>query len=463
MADLLQFVDSIQAFPTVRLDLNTPDSGPWSLQYQGTDFSPPRLRRAIAQTLLVDGATIPAAAYDNRIVRLRLDLITSTVDDAATQLQKLAVELNRDTNFLKWKPGTTQEVFFRTMRSDMTQVVEMPGGGTLRHVDVEVLAEPFAYGLLQALPNVTVNNDPLAGSNPMRWLVTGVKGDVETPLILRFPFSDVFATGPAAIAVRTRSGAVPFVLQAESMTTSGSDTALQSNDPVMSGAGSNYTRTTFATTATLAVRLLGNVFPASASIDNRGLYRVFVRYRRSSATGVINMQLVQTFGGTGPLVATKLTTGRSYADLGLVSLPSGLDPREGFAGLTAPAVRGNIVDFWAERISGSSNLDIDVFLFVPADEVMALVKLGASTGPTTTVLDGTINTIYQLGASGEVYSREAALWSGGLPLVWPNVTNTVVFVLNAAGPVAGDDSITESTAVEQSYYPRYLYVRPVST
>src|SRR5688500_18882199 len=115
MAVTAGFVDSIAESPTTRLDLN--DGTVWRLQ-DGTELTPPPLRRSVTQSLLADGATYPAAAYDNRTIRLELLLQAADADAAATQLQALARELERPENFLRWAPHTTEPVFFKTFRSD---------------------------------------------------------------------------------------------------------------------------------------------------------------------------------------------------------------------------------------------------------------------------------------------------------------------------------------------------------
>ncbi len=155
------FVDSIATSPTTRLDLM---SGQWRLTVEGTSFPPPELRRSVVSTLLVDGEQIPSAAYANRTITLRLHCLATTDDDTASAIQDLAQELDRPANFLKWQPGTTQPVFFRTLRADYSAV---QWDQVLKMATVSIPAEPFAYGLKQTLPAVLVNNDPAATSGGM--------------------------------------------------------------------------------------------------------------------------------------------------------------------------------------------------------------------------------------------------------------------------------------------------------
>lgn len=137
---LVRFVDRIAASPTVRLDIMRV----WSVRPE-SDLSPPPRRRAIAGTLLADGQIVPAAAWDNRTIRLELRL-RSGVDEnvAAAALQQLARELDRPGNVLLWQPGTSNPVFFRTLRAEFGAVRWNPLDKTAQ---VLIPAEPFGYGI----------------------------------------------------------------------------------------------------------------------------------------------------------------------------------------------------------------------------------------------------------------------------------------------------------------------------
>ena len=111
----------------VRLDLN--DGITWGVNYEGTDFSPPPLKQAWSNTLLTDGERLSAAAYANRTINLNMDLMVSTQDGIAAELQKLWRELNRPSNFLMYQPeGAANPVYFRTLRSSDTRVTDFPAG-----------------------------------------------------------------------------------------------------------------------------------------------------------------------------------------------------------------------------------------------------------------------------------------------------------------------------------------------
>jgi hypothetical protein len=100
VAGVVQFVDRIDAAPTVRLDLNSAASG-LMVGVAGIDFSPPPVLRASAGTLLGDGERVPAWAYANRVLKVPVQVVSATATAAAVALQSLARELARPTNVLR--------------------------------------------------------------------------------------------------------------------------------------------------------------------------------------------------------------------------------------------------------------------------------------------------------------------------------------------------------------------------
>lgn len=479
MAHTLQFVDKISASPTVRLDLNT---SPWSFLVEGHDFSPPPLRRSIAQTMMRSGGTVAAAAYDLRTLKFRLALQESSADAAATQVQNLARELDRSdsmelggtSNYLKWQPGTTAPVFFRTYRSDMSAVREIGANDGIRFFEVEILADPFAIGIREDAGLVTVNNDPAAVSNPMYFDLTGIKGDVDTPLILEIDaasgLADSVTDKPVSVLATRRRGTpgnAPRLVQAESMTM-GTDTATQANSASFSGTSNNYIRTTFATNANMVLRASHKPIPASASVDVRGQYRVFVRYRLNSASaGDIKVKLDWGAEGgvfTNPTVTLPNITGIAIADLGFVVFPPGGDAGN-YGGTNLP-VAGNYIGFHAQRVTGSGTLDIDYFLFVPSDDQMAILNFpltGLDVTPDEWVIHGPTETMFPQDSSGNIASTtNFAGLRGGFLSARPGVTNRVFFLRHVAKEVGGD-TLTATTQIQVYYHPLYLYVRPATT
>lgn len=468
----LAFVDSISGSPVTRLNLN--DDNPWRTLAEDTTFEPPPLNRALVSNLLADGGVVTAAAYENRTIQLALRLpMEATADQAATHLQALARELDRPGNFLRYRPDTTAPVFFRTFRSSFSTVIWDP---VQRRATVQLLAEPFAYGLKETLATATPGNNP-AGT---MWLdVTGVKGDVPAPLNLVVGASGVVSGGrrKTVIAVRRRGtpSAAPFALQAEAMSTASADTTVQPNSTLMSGAGSNYVRTTFASIATAFPRVSIGPWPTPASVDLRGTYRVYARVRQNTGSDVIEVQLrwgAADVGVENTPVVLPPDLGPSaptvkYVDLGLVQMPVGTDVPEDFAG-AAMSSRGINLAVWARRISGTGSLDIDVLLFVPADDRMLLVTWPdtGGAGATDFYIDSDRSRIYGRGTVGELFSTQAPEIEGGFPMVSPGVTNRVYVArdvgITTAANSAGD-VLTGTLSITPSYFPRYQHVRPPTT
>lgn len=471
MASVVQFVDKIASSPTVRLDLNS-FAGGIMVATDGIDFSPPPLRRAVISTLFNDGDYIPAAAYGNRTLKIPVELIFGTTDNAATAMQNLARELARPNNILKVQlDGATSPIFFRTLAApDYTLSMLRLLLTAHTNITLEIPAEPFALGLKEVIANVTVTEDPAAGTNPMRWDITGVKGDVETPLVLTLPTGNLYDAGdPISVLGVRRRGTVantPFFLQAEAMTLD-TDTTLPGADATMSGTGSSYARCSFGTDDSMIRRVHLDTYPTSISVDNRGRYRVFALLRRSSASGTINVQLGYTANSATVLVqndpvTTDLVTARCHVDLGLITFPTGLDPvMDGYSNTEVP-VKGRYIEVRAERISGGSSLDIDYLLFVPADDQMALIDWGDSLSTTDEfVIDSVHEMVYSQTTSDEVYGSLPTALAGGFPLITPNVTNRIFWIRRTGRGATVTKS--ETTVIAASYWPRYLFARPATT
>jgi hypothetical protein len=615
----VQFVDGISSTPSVRLDLAL---APWNVR-DTTEFTPPELRRSVVSTQLADGDRYPAAAYGNRVITLVVQILGTTDDATASALQRLMRELDRPSNILRYRPGTSQPVFFRTFRCGPSDVQWDP---VEKAVTAHIPADSFGYGLRETLPTVIVSNDMVdqlpANANPYFetnaanwtatggtiarstaqahegaasllltpdgvtatvdarselvtaspgqswrasawvrcavarnvtvninwrnsvgglistssstvavaattwtlldlpattgapaltaqaqitvsmgptppasntlhidearirpagpgaggccWDITGVKGDVETPLFMSIAQGSISSPDrrQSVIAVRRRGtpSAAPFVLQAEAMSLVGTaDTTLgAANDPLMSGPGQNYLRTTFVTFATMRRRASIDPWPAAASDDVRGTYRVYGRTRKAVGADVISMRLV--WGGGGSLIFNDIATLRAasdnivqYADLGLVQFPVGADPvTDGYSG-DELAARGLYFEIQAARTSGTGNLDIDCLVFMPADDRQALISWAIDAAATAFVVDPARTMIYAVGASGEVRTAGLIELTSALPMVSPAVTNRIAFLQDTGQLSAGGDLLANSTTISPYYWPRYLSVAPVGS
>lgn len=617
---VFQFVDSMADNPTVRLDLN--NGQPFYIANKEIDMSPPPLRRAVATTMMVDGARIPATAWDNRVVKLPIQLVATNVDAAAVAIQALSRELCRETNILRVQLGSTP-YYFRTFAApdyafSMTKLFAQYGIATL-----EIPAEPFVYGPKETLPSVTVSNDPDEGqavnANPyfetdvsdwtatggtfvrstaqshegvasglytpdgvtatskvevgvhqpavvgvryrssawvrcavsrnvvitLDWYtaanafissspatiavtantwtridmgaaapattglfgmsvqmtgtpaasntlfvdearmfqpgtqggslfdVTGIKGDMETPLVLRRSVTNVGHQSLFSTRRRGTPSRAPYAIQAEAMAVF-TDTTTQPNDAGFSGAGNNYTRTTFATNATMTNRLLITNVPANESVDARGSYRVFARMRKNGTTSTINVRLA--FGqGSGltavlsdPLPVTWTTPTLAEFTMNatplLVTIPVGYDPvQDGVSGAEMKA--GTIfMRLDAERIGGSDTLDVDYLLVVPADDRLSIVNWSDDpVPPPAFVLDGIHDMVYGLSSGGAIDSGIPGYYVGGPPMLSTDGAINRVYFINEVKPATAEPVFPTTFTLDMWYWPRYLYIRPAAS
>ncbi len=467
-APVCQFVDRVGTGAVQRLNLNdgqklTLLAGPD--QRPGPDFSPPALKRAVVNTLLAEGATIPASAYDNRIIRLPLRVTACDEEEMAEILETLHRELDRGQNILKWHPTyNSKPVYFRTFRSPdyrLDQTVE--GRGELR-ATLTILAEPFAYGDRVDGATITINNDPAHAVNPMRYDVTGVMGDVPTPAYLEGGQVAVGLTGLQCLIAVRRHGTPGgfYVFQAEDAGALGADTTVQANSPLMSGAGNNWCRTTFATDITLVTRLDAPNCPGgiASSLEYRGTYRVFARVQKTVAGDDIAVQMgyivtpVQIVNNivTLPNIATP-----QLVDLGLLPVPGGAGPENiGYSGIAAVPQSVRCL-FRASRAAGTGNLDWDYVLFVPADEELCIVDWPAGIGADAGYMwDGPNDEVFKRsGLNATIQSVGGIARVGTIPLFTPDQTNRLAFIRQ----IGTADAIADTTDFIVSYWPRYLYIR----
>ena len=168
MPNILQLAPSVGSVsPT--LDLNAAGIGLFQLMANPEPkFDPPPLRRATAGTLLSDGLRQPAAAFDNRTITFTLRLLSGTQAQKQTALGALYQELNKLAPVLRLQySDASTSTWYRLLRSPANPIRRIRADGRALLVDVELLAEPFGYGLPVILPIVTVNDDPAAAGNAM--------------------------------------------------------------------------------------------------------------------------------------------------------------------------------------------------------------------------------------------------------------------------------------------------------
>ena len=452
MATLVKFVDSIAASPTTRLDLN--DGTTWTVT--ALDPGMPRLRRAASANAMTHGIFVSSSTYDARRLTITLVLNAGTADGNGTEVQKLARELDRTDNFLMYQDNAfTKPVFFRTYRSDFSQLQRFIGS-TAYQGTVEILAEPFALGLLETLGPFTVNYDP-AASNGLYFDATGVIGDVEAQPRVSWPTGASGSTFTFSLRRRGTPSATPFLLQAEAMTLGGdSSISTESN---ASGGASNNAVNLGTITSSLVQRVSMADYPSSDTVDARGRYRVLARFKHNNATPTTyQLKLGYTSTDNVNPTVTFTATGNawvSFKDLGYINIPFGADPVASDDGTTL-AADGVPLSLRVASTSGSPSCALDYLLFIPADDRLGIVAEGYSSAGGDTVVDGN-GLVWARTSGGAVQTPDnPSAMTGGTIALAPNVTNRVFAIPSYAATA----TITGTVAVTLKYHPRYLFVRP---
>jgi len=257
------------------------------------------------------------------------------------------------------------------------------------------------------------------------------------------------------------------VIQAELMT-QGTD-AVATTDATFSGGSKS--RISFAT-QNVSVLRLSDTFPADgvATVEARGEYIVYARVARTVAGGTIHIQLGYGASSTAPImndavVVPGTANNPVVVNLGKVPVPVGSDPIEhGFSGVQTKVVLP-FVGIYADRVSGTSGLDVDYLYFVPADDLTLIAQFPSDN--TTYAIDGTTD------AGGAVYALTAALdevvttatpcqivGGGGFPEAIPGQTNRVHFIRHvdptgAAMTGAPFDPVSSTTTLHVYCWPRW--------
>lgn len=183
--EVVQVVDSIAPAAAVLLDLNSGVAGMWFLRAGAApDFSPPPLRRSVAQSMLVDGALLSSTAYDNRTIVLPLRLaatgtLASGTWDPVKQgaLASLGQRFDQALALLRWQPrSASTPTYYRVLRSPSFDIVRWSPTDGVLDVDVELLAEPFGLGHQVTLGSTTGpdNANPFFETTATNW--TGING-----------------------------------------------------------------------------------------------------------------------------------------------------------------------------------------------------------------------------------------------------------------------------------------------
>lgn len=458
MPNILQFVDSISATATVRLDLNDFAT---HLLGRGFDFSPPRLRRIGAESPFTDGSHISSTTYDNRTVSLPLHLLTAPdVDSLLAMKSDIDRELNRETNFLRiQRTGQSAPRYLRTFRSEVSDSDRWTDFRSLRQL--EILAEPFAYGVRVDSAAATITNDPAAATNGLYMDIVNPSGDVPTPIVLWQETTGLPMTN-TWIGARSRTVADLFwVRQAESFIPD-ADTSVVA---VAGSSGGSVLRTTFATLTSPQLRLYSGfwaAYPAAPSAVNmaaaRGTYRVLVRCKQTTASDVITVSIGSSTLTTSIYSTVTLASSTKWQviDLGLVDVPNVDGPSVGLH--SASQVIPLQMRLFAGRTSGVGSLDWDYAVLMPADESLMSGVYGTVADSVNRVTTSFLYTTSLFASDAYRDDQVITQPRGGWPTISPGATNRI-YLLEAGLTTALDPGpITLAVPYKVSYWPRYLTV-----
>ena len=471
MASVWQFVaDMASASPTVLLDLNSSST---MRVGQGWNLDPPDYEKGYAGGALRHGKRVTRSVAGNRLLVIPIEIIKGNAALAAQAVEDLGRQIAVD-NILKFQPDGGTPVFFRTF-ADPDYASRVRGVLTQdTSITLQIEAEPFCYGPRVTVTGspFTVSNNPAAATNPCRFDITGVLGDVPTPLLL-VATSTGGAGAPSGLVSRTahfatRRRGTPSnyanVIQAEDMT-QGTNAVVTADAAMSNGSKS---RISFGTPG-LTLRL-SDTFPGNGTsvADARGEYTVYARINKATANDTIVLQLGYGASSAAPVMndAYSYTTSIGnplWVNLGKVPVPAWSDPGAvGYSGVSTKVVLP-FVGLYASRASGTAVLDVDCLYFMPADDQTVIVKW--PTTDTTYALDGTSN------EGGSAYAVTTALdeilttatpaqvvGGGGFPELIPGQTNRIHMIRDVAVSV---DPITDTTTLAAYYWPRWReYTRP---
>jgi hypothetical protein len=462
-----QFVaDMASASPSVLLDINARPL----MVGDGWKINPASYEKGYSGGPMRHGRRPTRSTAANLTLVIPLQVLGATNDAAATVIQNLGHQLRVD-NILKVQHGSNP-VFFRTFANPEYSIDVVKTLVSDAKITLQIEAEPFAYGPRVQVTGspFTLSNNPAAGSNPMHIDITGVLGDVETPLFLiatSTGASNGLGSKWSHVATRRRGTPSGYsnVVQAESMTLG--TNAVVTADAAFSG-GSKLRITPG--TATHVIRA-NSAFPSNgvSTVEARGEYIVYARVAKTTAADVWTTQLKYGVDSVAPVendtVTLPLVAGPFWVNLGKVPVPAWSDPgRHGFSGVSTKVVLP-WVGFYAGRSSGSGSLDFDCLYFVPADESTVIVQW--PTTDTTYVLDGTTD------EGGSAYAMNTALdevlttatparihAGGGFPELIPGQTNRI-HMIRQVDPAGTVDGITNTTTLRAYYWPRWReFTRP---
>lgn len=468
MANTVQIVDKIDASPTVLLDLNDETSW-WVREFRAP---PPRLRRSVFANAMRDGAHHAASQYDDRLLTIVLDSRESTQDAAATQLQTLFRLLDTaDGKYLKYQPdGASSPVFFALKRADITELLDVPASAAMRQLTVEIPAESFALGLLVEHGPYQIDNDPASSGNPQYVDLPTIIGDVPAPLIY-WDGSSGLTYGRRYLTTWATDSPQHLFEQAENMTL-GTDTSNPGGaaSTTFSGSGSNnYVVTNFGTVTAMEDRLRWTITATDGSTAGRWRLLVFGALTALSDAYTVRAVVSNDVTQTGETIAWPNTASRVVLDLGIFNLGPANVVTAGYS-QSRNSLEQTLIDFEAAG-PNTTSLRWDCALLLPVGgqiETAGLTSAFVSSAQKT-VVDSVTEDVAYIETGSDIIDGLATVGNaraelaGGFPYVHPGVGNRLFVIAHESPTSPPRAAVNSYVSAYVAYWPRYLFVRPVST
>jgi hypothetical protein len=424
------------------------------------------------------GASTPEAT--TRTITVPVHLLGASLDAVGAKVQSLAKLVGQPWVLRVRRSGATVDGWIRcypTIPQISTDVTGAHGGGVASGV-ITAQTEPYAYGARVDRTAATVPLVDPTATGAFVLDVTGVTGDAPTPVFIRCSDAALVGTAHGTLFCIRRTGtptSLPvssLVVQAESGTTSSTNvgnsnivtTASFADATFSGGTGARWTFVAGYTVGDGAGR--STFTPALSGAEAPGLYKLLARVRRSTGDEyTFNPYVAGTTYALDAVVFPAGGTNTRMVDLGTVQLPSG-QPQQLAAPTPALLGAGALsftIDMFRTSGTASSNLDVDYFLLVPADEDLGVAyqSAAAPAGSWLTV-DGYAQDIYLsngdpfLSASNVLSSALRLDYVGGVPRLYPGLTNRL-FVVGGFSTVTVA-ALAASAALQVSFWPRYTWL-----
>lgn len=411
-----------------------------------------------------------------RRITVPVILFGASVDAVGAKVGSLVRLVSRPWVLRVRRSGATTDGWLRcypTIPQMGSAVTGAHGGGVATGV-ITASTEPYAYGArVDAGPTSVPQNPNSASAFVLD--VSAPAGDAPTPVVIRCSDTTNLLGGAHAtlVAVR-RSGAPASLTGLYASADAGTGTVLGANvtvtDPFADAtfSGGNGVRFAYGTSYAGGSANAGRITytPAVTGAEAPGLYKLLARVRRSVSEDILFIATIAGLYNLDPLTFTAGGLNTRVLDLGLVQLPAGQPqqlaaPSPAQIGAAPPSIQ---VDVTKGATGVAVNVDLDWLALIPADEDMGVVYQSAAVASGVWLtLDGYAQEAFLstgdpfLAASTGYSGAVRTDWVGGVPRLYPGVTNRLYFMvgLNALGAVPAN---TVTPAFTVSYWPRYTWL-----